>query len=175
VAGDRTGAATVALRSAAGLVQNFRGARDAEAAQREQGIQIFNAATGFHLDVRCGVFSHENQVLRRGPVGREGGGGADPIGVQLRADCAEADLLFFVQAGVFKDELYVLAGGVGLLHDSADIFFHEVPAAALNSAAIDGHVQLFGAVGQGLAGFDELHHCCMAAVREPDCGASFDA
>ena len=79
---------------------------------------------------------------------------------------AEADLLLLREQAALDDDLQELAPG-GLPH-GADVLLHRVPGAVLHHGDVDDHVDLIGAVFDGVLGLKGLGGGGHVAVGEAD-------
>src|SRR6185436_728835 len=83
-------------------------ARDAQGTDLQQLVEVAHPTRRFDLYARGRVAAHENQVFVRRPAGSVAGRGLYPVGPQLAADLAEADLVGILQVAVLEDDFDLL-------------------------------------------------------------------
>ena len=111
----------------------------------------------------------QGHILPGGAAGGEAGGGLDVVRAGLGHQLAQLDLLRLGEQAGFHDHLEdaALAGGF----DSLDLGQHLIPPLILHPADVDHHVDLVGAVADGVLGLKDLDGGGRVAVGETDDGA----
>ena len=133
-------------------VQGHQGAgADAVGPRLQQGLGLLkgaDAAGGLDAHVRADVVPEEGHILHGGSAGGEAGGGLDKVRPGHGDHPAGGDFFFLSQLTGLHDDLQdvPVAGGLHRL----DLLQHALPVAGLGQADVHDHVDLVGAVADGV-------------------------